>query len=46
VIRTAIRAVDPELPIASVATLETIVDEAMARPRFSAPRVAVSSRWR
>ena len=34
-IRAAIRAVDPDLPIASVATLETIVDDAMAQPRFS-----------
>ena len=34
-IRAAIRAVDPGLPIAGVATLETIVDEAMAQPRFS-----------
>ena len=34
-IRAAIRAVDPGLPIASVATLETIVDEAVAQPRFS-----------
>ena len=34
-IRSAIRAVDPALPMAGVATLETIVDEAMAQPRFS-----------
>jgi putative ABC transport system permease protein len=34
-IRAAIRAVDPGLPIAGVATLETIVDEAVAQPRFS-----------
>ncbi len=34
-IRAAIRTVDPDLPIASVSTLETIVDDAMAQPRFS-----------
>ena len=34
-IRSAIRAVDPDLPIAGVTTLATIVDEAMAQPRFS-----------
>jgi predicted permease len=34
-IRSAIREVDPALPMAGVATLETIVDEAMAQPRFS-----------
>ena len=34
-IRAAIRSVDPELPVAGVATLETLVDDAMAQPRFS-----------
>ncbi len=34
-IRAAIRTVDPDLPIAGVSTLETIVDDAMAQPRFS-----------
>jgi putative ABC transport system permease protein len=35
VVRRAIRAVDPEVPVAAVATLETIVGHAMAQPRFS-----------
>jgi predicted lysophospholipase L1 biosynthesis ABC-type transport system permease subunit len=34
-VRAAIHNVDPALPIASVATLDAIVDEAMAQPRFS-----------
>ena len=34
-VRAAIRSVDSNLPIASVATLDTIVDEALAQPRFS-----------
>jgi putative ABC transport system permease protein len=34
-VRAAIRAVDPDLPMAGVATLDTIVDDAMAQPRFS-----------
>jgi len=34
-VRRAIRAVDPQLPLASVATLYTIVDNAMAQSRFS-----------
>lgn len=33
--RDAIRSVDPGLPIAAVATLDTIVDDAMAQTRFS-----------
>ena len=34
-VRAAIRSVDPDLPIAAVTTLATLVDEAMAQPRFS-----------
>jgi predicted permease len=34
-VRTAIRAVDPDLPLAAVATLDTVVADAMAQPRFS-----------
>jgi len=34
-VRTAIRAVDPDLPIANVTTLETIASDAMVRPRFA-----------
>jgi predicted permease len=34
-IRAAVHAVDPDLPMAGVATLETLVDDAMAQPRFS-----------
>ncbi|HEV3057254.1 MAG TPA: ABC transporter permease [Vicinamibacterales bacterium] len=34
-IRATIRSVDPELPIANVAPLSTIVDRTMAHPRFS-----------
>jgi predicted permease len=34
-VRAAVRTVDPELPIASVATLNAIVDDAMSQPRFS-----------
>jgi putative ABC transport system permease protein len=39
-VRVAIRAVDPELPIARVATLDTIVNDAMAQSRFSMLLVA------
>jgi predicted permease len=34
-VRAAIRAIDPDLPLAKVATLASIVDETMAQPRFS-----------
>jgi putative ABC transport system permease protein len=34
-LRAAIRAVDPELPVAKVATLEALTAKTMARPRFS-----------
>jgi putative ABC transport system permease protein len=34
-VRTAIRAVDPDLPLAGAATLDTVVADAMAQPRFS-----------
>src|SRR4029077_3270269 len=34
-IRAAVQAVDPDLPLANVATLETIADDALAQPRFS-----------
>jgi putative ABC transport system permease protein len=34
-VRAAIRAIDPDLPLAKVATLASIVDDAMAQPRFS-----------
>ena len=34
-LRTAIRSIDPDVPLASVATLDAIVDEAMAQPRLS-----------
>jgi hypothetical protein len=39
-VRVAIRAVDPELPIARVATLDTIVNDAMAQSHFSMLLVA------
>jgi predicted lysophospholipase L1 biosynthesis ABC-type transport system permease subunit len=34
-VRSAIHTIDPDLPIARVATLSSIVDDAMAQPRFS-----------
>jgi predicted permease len=34
-VRAAISAIDPDLPLARVATLSSIVDDAMAQPRFS-----------
>jgi predicted permease len=34
-VRAAVRSIDPDLPIARVATLVSIVDDAMAQPRFS-----------
>jgi ABC-type antimicrobial peptide transport system permease subunit len=34
-VRNAIREIDPHLPLARVAALETFVDEALAQPRFS-----------
>ena len=34
-IRNAIRSVDPDLPLAAFTTLDAIVDNAMAQPRFS-----------
>jgi len=34
-VREAIRSVDPELPLANMTTLETLVDGSMARSRFS-----------
>jgi predicted permease len=34
-VRAAIRGIDPDLPIANVASLATIVSDAMAPPRFS-----------
>ena len=34
-VRRAIYAIDPELPMANVATLQTMVDESMAQPRFA-----------
>jgi putative ABC transport system permease protein len=34
-VRQAIRAVDPEVPVAAVATLDAIAGQAMAQPRFS-----------
>jgi ABC-type antimicrobial peptide transport system permease subunit len=34
-VRAAIRAIDPDLPLAKVATLASIVGETMAQPRFS-----------
>jgi len=33
--REAIQSVDPDLPLAKVATLETLVDESVAQPRFA-----------
>jgi hypothetical protein len=33
--REAVQAIDPELPLAKVSTLATIVDESLAQPRFS-----------
>jgi predicted permease len=34
-IREALHSVDPDLPVSSVATLETLVDDSMAQSRFS-----------
>jgi predicted permease len=34
-IRTAIAGVDPDLPVAKVSTLQTIVDQSVTRPRFA-----------
>jgi len=34
-VRDAIHAIDPDLPLAKVATLTTLVDDSMAQPRFS-----------
>jgi putative ABC transport system permease protein len=34
-VRNAIRSVDPDLPLAAFTTLDTIVDTAIAQPRFS-----------
>ncbi len=34
-VRGAVRAIDPDLPLAKVETLSSIVDDAMAQPRFS-----------
>jgi predicted permease len=34
-LRDAIHAIDPDLPLAKVATLTTLVDDSMAQPRFS-----------
>jgi putative ABC transport system permease protein len=34
-VRQAIHAIDPDLPLAKVATLGTFVDDAMSQPRFS-----------
>jgi predicted permease len=34
-IRTAMAGVDPDLPIAKVSTLQTIVDQSVTRPRFA-----------
>ena len=34
-IRTAVRSVDPELPVAKLTTLSNLVDNAMTAPRFS-----------
>jgi putative ABC transport system permease protein len=34
-VRSAIHGVDPDLPLAAVATLDAIVDTSMAQPRFS-----------
>jgi predicted permease len=34
-IRKEVRAADPELPVAKVATLDSIVDDSMIQPRFS-----------
>jgi len=34
-IRTAMAAVDADLPVAKVSTLQTIVDQSMTRPRFA-----------
>jgi putative ABC transport system permease protein len=34
-VREAIRAVDPDLPLANIATLETIAADAMVQPRFA-----------
>jgi predicted permease len=34
-VRAAIAAIDPDLPLARIATLSSIVDDAMAQPRFS-----------
>jgi ABC-type antimicrobial peptide transport system permease subunit len=34
-VREAIRSVDPDLPLAKVATLSTLVDDSMTQPRFS-----------
>ncbi len=39
-VREAIRSVDPELPLAKVATLSALVDDSMAQPRFSMLLVA------
>jgi predicted permease len=34
-VRDAVHAIDPDLPLAKVATLATLVDDSMAQPRFS-----------
>ena len=34
-VRAAVHAVDPDLPLANVATLSQVVDESVAQPRFS-----------
>jgi predicted permease len=34
-VRDAVHAIDPDLPLAKVATLTTLVDDSMAQPRFS-----------
>lgn len=40
-LRQAVRAVDPDLPIAKVTTLTTLVDESMAQQKFSVYLIAI-----